>query len=405
MNERILIVEDELGIRTALEMLLEEEGYEIRCLDNGQEAVKLLQGEEYDLVISDIRMPGISGLDMLKEISKLPRRPGIIMMTAYATVETAIQAMKMGAGDFLVKPFSNDLLKMTVYRALEVRELSHENQKLRELERMKKEFIAMIAHELRTPLTSIKGYLKLVLGQKTGELNSLQNEYLDIVLQNSQKLNRIVDKMIDIAYLENNGFSFRKIPINISGILGEVETAVRNICEQNRLQLEIQQPSSLRPIISDPYRLNQIIHILLDNAISFTPPGRRIRLSVDQWKGAGVFQEDGPPRSYVNLSDLENLDYLEISVADEGPGISEEILGRVFEEFYQAEDIYTRHVGGVGLGLSLCKKIVEVMGGRIWVESRLGQGCTFTLILPWRYFLEEPQEPENVTHVWGRLEQ
>ncbi len=396
MNERILIVEDELGIRAALEILLEEEGYEIHCLDNAKEAINLLQAEEYDLVISDIRMPGISGLDMLKEIRKLPGCPGVIMMTAYGTIETAIEAMKMGAGDFLVKPFSNDLLKMTICRVLQVRGLSQENKKLRELERMKKEFIAMVAHELRTPLTSIKGYLKLIMGNKAGELNSVQKEYLNVVLQNGQKLNRIVDKMIDIAYLETKEFSLRTIPTNISGILKEVETSVRNICEQNHLYLEIQQPSPLRPIISDPYRLNQLIHILLDNAISFSPPERHIWLSVNQWKGMESLPADDLPKSYVNFSDLENKDYLEISVKDEGPGISQEILTRVFEEFYQAEDIYTRHVGGVGLGLCLCKKLVEIMGGRIWVKSRLGQGCTFTLILPWRYPLEDSLGPGNI---------
>lgn len=391
MNERILIVEDELGIRTALQMLLEEEGYKIHCLDNGKDALNLLQGEEYDLVISDIRMPGISGLDTLEEICKMPGCPEVIMMTAYGTIETAIKAMKIGARDFLVKPFSNDLLKMTVCRVLERRELSQENQRLRELERMKKEFIAMIAHELRTPLTSIQGFLKLVLGQKAGELNSRQTEYLSMVMQNGQKLNRIVDKMIDIAYLETNEFSLRTVPTDISCILKEVEGAVGNICEQNRLRLEIQKPPSLRPIITDPYRLNQLIHILIDNAISFSPPESHIRLSVDQWKGADSFPEDDLPRSYVDLSDLENMDYLKITVTDQGPGISEEILTRVFEEFYQAENIYTRHVGGVGMGLRLCKKILEVMRGKIWVTSRLGQGCTFTLILPWHYPLEDSQ--------------
>ncbi|MCK5219414.1 response regulator [bacterium] len=396
MNERILIVEDEYSIRTALEILLEEEGYEINCLDNGSEAINLLQGKNYDLVISDIRMPGISGLDMLKEIRKLPSCPGVIMITAYGTIETAIKAMKMGAGDFLVKPFSNDLLKMTVCRVLECREMSQENQRLRELERMKKEFIAIVAHELRTPITSIRGYLKLVLGQKAGKLNPLQNEYLDVVLQNTQKLNRIVDKMIDIAYLETNKSSFQTISTNISGILSEVETAVRNVCELNHLQFEIQQPASLRPIIMDPYRLNQLMHILVDNAISFSPPKGHIWLSANKWKGAGSFQEDNAPNSYVDLSDLENMDYLEITVKDEGPGISEEILTRVFEEFYQAEDIYTRHVGGIGLGLCLCKRIVRVMGGKIWVKSRLGQGCTFTLILPWRYPDEDSQGSKNI---------
>ncbi|MCD4814379.1 response regulator [bacterium] len=405
MSAQILIAEDEVGIRTALTTLLEYEGHQVKTVQDGIQALDIVRGGGYDLVITDIRMPGINGLKLLDEITQLPGAPEVIVMTAYGTIETAIQALKNGARDFLLKPFSNELLRVTVDRALEIRELSVENKKLHELERMKKEFITMIAHELRTPLTAVKGYLKLVLSGMVGELNESQKEYLGVVHQNSENLHEITNRMIDMGNLEMSDFNLDTTSASTLGVIWEAIEEVQESYEKKHLNLEINLATSLRPIMVDSYRMKQIITFLLDNAIAFSRPNRRIWLSVDSWKGVERMKMEDVPMSYVELSDLEPIDYIEISIRDEGPGIPKDKLSQIFEKFYQIEDLYIRQVGGMGIGLSLCKKLVGLMGGKIWVESRLGQGCKFTFVLPWHQPEEQLQAAEEDQTAYAMVSQ
>lgn len=383
MSGKLLIVDDEVGIRTALELLLEEEGYIVKTVPDGKTAIEAVRSEHFDLVLSDVRMPGVSGLELLDEIRHMTVGPELVIMTAYGSIETAIRALKNGARDFLIKPFSNDLLKMTIKRVLQIRELSEENMKLRELERMKKEFITMIAHELRTPLTAIKGYLKLVLSGMAGELRTNQKEYLGVVHQNSERLQSIINKMIDMGQLESADFVLHTMTANALNVIWESISEIHENYEKKRLQLEVNLASTLKPIVVDPQRLKQVINVLLDNAVSFSPPNKHIWLSVQKWGGEESVRQDNLPTSYVEFDNLKDMDYLEVTIRDEGPGIPEEKLSQIFEKFYQVDDLYIRHVGGMGVGLSLCKKIVELMGGKIWVKSSYGYGCRFTFILPW----------------------
>jgi signal transduction histidine kinase len=383
MGAKILVAEDEVGIRTALTILLEGEGYQVTTAKDGNEAMEVVRGKEIDLVVSDIRMPGMSGLEFLEEVRKLPYGPEIILITAFGSVETAIQAMKRGARDFLLKPFSNDLMKMTVRRVLEMRELSEENKKLRELEKMKNEFIAMIAHELRTPLTAIKGYLSLVLSGTVGDLGPMQKKYLQVVQQNSEKLQRVVDEVLDISELEKSEFSLRSIAVNLLNVIGKAMAAVQESLEDKDVKLEVNVDTSLSPALVDPRRLRQVLIALLENAVAFSPAHSRIWVNVRKWAGAEEVRGGDVPVSYVELSDLPAGEYLALDVEDEGPGIPKERLSDVFKKFYQVEELYIRQVGGLGLGLSLCKRIIEIMGGRIWVKSKLGEGSKFTFLLPW----------------------
>ncbi|MCK5242232.1 response regulator [bacterium] len=403
MEANILIVEDEIGIRTALTLFLEGEGFGVKTVKDGEEAMAAIREDKYDLVISDIRMPRLNGLELLDEINKLTVGPEMIIMTAYGSIETAIQAMKNGARDFLLKPFSNDLLKMTVNRVLKIRELSKENKKLHELERMKKEFITMIAHELRTPLTAIKGYLKLVMSGMVGEMIEPQREYLGVVHENGEKLQSIINKMIDMGHMETSGFYLESTSANTLGVIWEAIEEVQKTYEKKQLNLEVVLATTLKPIVVDTYRMKQLITFLLDNAIAFSLPQKKIWLSVDQWKGEKALRQNEVPMSYVDLTDLESMDYLEISVRDEGPGIPKDKLSRIFEEFYQIEDLYIRQVGGMGIGLSLCKKLVTLMGGKIWVKSKVGAGCNFTILLPWKQPVDMDTTTEKENERYEKL--
>ncbi|NTV53127.1 MAG: response regulator [Candidatus Firestonebacteria bacterium] len=399
MNAKILVAEDEVGIRMALTILLEEEGYQVVTACDGNEALAVVRAKEFDLVISDIRMPGMSGLQFLEEVNKIPSAPEIILMTAFGSVETAIQAMKKGARDFLIKPFSNDLLKMTVKRVLERRELSEENHKLHELEKLKNEFIAMIAHELRTPLTAIKGYLSLVLTENAGPLHDLQKKYLRVVNQNSEKLQRIVEEVLDIAQMDKSEFHLHTMPSNLFSIIGKAVAVLQEAVEAKDIRLEVNFDAAAGPISVDRRRFKQVMVALVENAVAFSQAHRSVWISVKPWEGIDTLYQDDVPCSYVDFLSLDPGDYLEISVEDEGPGIPKDMLSEVFKKFYQVEELYVRQVGGMGLGLTLCKRLVETMGGRIWVKSQVGKGSKFAFILPWKKDLEEEKtfDPEEVS--------
>lgn len=384
MGAHILIAEDEMGLRTALCLLLEGEGYQVTAVQDGLEAIDRLRTATYDLLLTDVRMPGLTGLQLLEEVAKLPHdRPEIILFTANGTIETVIEALKHGARDFLLKPFSNEILKLTIQKALHIRELSEENKKMRELERMKKEFIALIAHELSTPLTAIKGYLKLVCSGQTGPIADPARAYLGIVQQKSEQLSNIILKMIDMGKLETTDFQLTNMPLDTSTLVWDVVNEMQPVCEKKQVKLKVDLTAELKPILIDPKRFRQILGLLLDNAITFTAPNKQIHLSVDRWKGADQVTLDPLPGSAVDFTGLAPLDYLQVSVKDEGPGIPEDRLGSLFTSFYQVENLYVRQSGGIGISLSLCKRLVEVMGGRIWVKSRIGEGCCFSFILPW----------------------
>ncbi len=392
MSAKILVAEDEVGIRTALTILLEEEGYHVTTACDGNEAIAVVRGTDIDLVVSDIRMPGMSGLQFLEEVRKIPSAPEIILMTAFGSVETAIQAMKKGARDFLLKPFSNDLLKMTVKRVLEMRELSEENQKLHELEKLKNEFIAMIAHELRTPLTAIKGYLSLVMTEDAGPLVELQKKYLNVVNQNSEKLQRIVEEVLDIAQMDKSEFHLNNTSANLFALIGKAIASVQQSIEEKEIKLEVNFDASLSPVSIDGRRFKQVVVALLENAVAFSQPKSRVWITVKPWTGMDSLYRDNLPCSYVDFLDLTPGEFLEIMIEDEGPGIPKEMLSDVFKKFYQVEELYIRQVGGMGLGLTLCKRIVERMGGKIWVKSSLGKGSKFCFIVPWS------RSSENAEH-------
>ena len=243
-NVRILIVDDEAGVRQVLEQVLQEDGFQVTLAADGRSALKLFEENPFPLVIADIVMPEMNGIELLQSIRKLNSTTQVIIITSYASVETAVEALRCGAYDYLFKPFESlDLVSAAARRALERIELERENRRLlaklqdqnRELEvrvkkrtgeleainrqlikeiqermraqdaaeaanRTRNEFLANMSHELRTPLNHIIGFAKIILSRHFGELNEVQREYLDDVLENGKLLLNIIDSLLDLPY-------------------------------------------------------------------------------------------------------------------------------------------------------------------------------------------------------------
>jgi len=254
------------------------------------------------------------------------------------------------SGLFLILQDITDLAK-------KIEELSTLTERLRELERTRSEFMAMVSHDLHTPLTAIKGSLDVLLHEGVGA--ELSRELMGIAQKNADRLFRMVSDILDLARIEAGRFEIHPEPFDVVSGLQATIDRMRRLIQDRRIELTLQADEGLPLVRADGLRMDQVFTNLLSNALKFTPPGGKIVLSVR------------------GLSD----DIL-VQMRDSGLGIPGEYLGRIFDRFYRVPLPPGEKVEGSGLGLSICKSIVEEHGGRIWAESVPGQGSTFSFTLP-----------------------
>ncbi|RME41933.1 MAG: PAS domain-containing sensor histidine kinase [Chloroflexi bacterium] len=229
----------------------------------------------------------------------------------------------------------------------------------READRMKSEFVLMVSHELRTPLTSIRGFTDLMLGEEAGPLTSDQQEFLKIIKSNADRLVALIDDLLDVSRIESGQIALNFRPIDIEQIIRDVASSIQPLLNRKRQSLTIETPAGLPAAWADPNRVTQILVNLVANAHKYSPEdsGITIRAQVDR-------------------------DELVVSVSDTGPGIKPEDQVHLFNKFYRAGRPTGYRSGGTGLGLSIARSLVEAHGGRIWVDSTVGQGSTFSFTLP-----------------------
>lgn len=230
---------------------------------------------------------------------------------------------------------------------------------LAKVDQMKTEFISMVSHELRTPLTSIKGYVDLVLDGEAGEVNEMQREFLDIVQSNTDRLVALINDLLDISRIESGRLQLNITVLPLDQLIREVITSLRTQMEQRGLSLKLDLPEELPQVRGDRDRVIQVLTNLLSNAYKFTPEGGRISVSAKVTNGR-----------------------VQVNVADTGIGISPRDQRKLFTKFFRTESLMAREVGGTGLGLAIAKSIVEVHGGKIWCQSEVGKGSTFSFTLP-----------------------
>jgi signal transduction histidine kinase len=227
--------------------------------------------------------------------------------------------------------------------------------RLGELEQLKSDFIAIASHELRTPLSLILGYASLLREQ----FEETVGEQLDVVLRAALRLKHLIETMLNLRYLETGKMELACEFFDLRTEIRRVGRAYRSLAEANRLTLEMHVPDKCLIVWADRDKISVVLDNLLSNAVKFTPAGGRV------WMTA-----------------IERRNQVEVVVADNGVGIPQEALKRIFEPFVQVEDHMTRQHGGMGLGLSIVKDLLELHGGRVWAESNPGQGSNFVFVLP-----------------------
>jgi two-component system, OmpR family, sensor histidine kinase VicK len=244
--------------------------------------------------------------------------------------------------------------------------IAKDNSERQMIQRMKDEFVSIINHELRTPLTSLQGSVDLLLTGKLGELSEQGLRMLNIAANNIDRLVQLTSNILDFESLSSGKIAILKHPCDISELVNQTVAAVQAMAGQQGIELLV-LPKSVQ-VCLDAKRIGQVLHHLLANAIRFSNSGGRVWLEVE-------LREDGKVDSIKKP-------YVLVKVRDEGPGIPPDKLEAIFGQFQQADASDTRRQGGAGLGLAICRSIVQQHQGRLWVESTIGQGSIFYLALP-----------------------
>ncbi len=228
-----------------------------------------------------------------------------------------------------------------------------------EVERLKNEFISTVSHELRTPMTSIKGYTDLLVSEKIGALSEQQRHFVQVIKTNADRLTALVNDFLDISRIETGRIKLKISPLDLAALINQVADNFQGQMVEKSLDLVLDLPPDLPPVRADEDRVTQILENLISNAWKYTPEGGQVTVRARVVDG-----------------------FVQVDVSDTGIGIAEKDLEHVFDRFYRTEQAEVRAVAGTGLGLSIVKMFVELLGGKIWVESQVNQGTTFSFTLP-----------------------
>ncbi len=486
----LLVIDDDPTMRDGCSRILSKSGWTVLTAENGQKGLDEIRSRPggIDVVLLDLMMPGVSGMEVLEQSLEITPDLLVIVITGYATVQLAVEAMKKGAYDFIPKPFTPDQLRIVVKRALEKRALQRETEFLRrdrerslrdistekskiktiinsmgdgilvcdqdgsvvltnpaanrmlelsehdligkkaseaglpsalaatignsltrrektytsiseelgpaeskeiflrahtapvrddfdqtigtvtvlqdirplkEIDKMKSEFIAMVAHELRAPIATVEQQLTTVLDKAVGELTEQQQRLLSRAKERAEGLLVLIKDLLDLSKIEAGRMVQYREPLALQEVIGHVIDFMRIEADRKQIELESDYPPQPSLICADRNSMEEVFVNLISNAIKYTPEKGKVRIAVGEEHG-----------------------FVKATVSDTGIGIEKEDLPRIFDKFYRVKSAQTRQIIGTGLGLSIVKSIMDAHLGSITVESEVGKGTTFSLYFP-----------------------
>lgn len=362
-RQTVMIVDD---TPANIEILSESLGddYELFFATSGADALELLHADKPDLILLDVMMPGMDGYQLCSILKGDPetRNIPIVFVTAMTQEEDEIRGLELGAIDYITKPISPHIVRARVKNHLELKRYRDLLEALASsAERAKKEFLRSVSHELRTPLTPIIGMTDLVL---TTEEDHDKRKYLSLVQKAALKLLGIIEDLIETSRVEGESGCAENLPFMLRPFLEGTVLGLDLLAHSNGIQFRLSVDPALPEAISaDQPMLYKVLSILLGNAVKFTGKGE-VTLEVRR----------------VQSGDAGEL--LHFSVSDSGIGIEHEDLERIFTDFTQSDGSISRGYQGLGLGLTLARRHVELMGGRIWAERNPGGGALFQVEIP-----------------------
>lgn len=368
----LAVVDDELGIRLGVSSILSDMimdipdvGCRIRLQvsswADGESFIESLDHSTPQIVLLDSKLPGIGGMDILE--GTLSKHPDVvtIMITAYATLESAVRATKLGAYDFLAKPFTPEELRVTVRKAIHHYVLAAQARRLMEENRtVRFQFISVLAHELKSPINAVDGYLDLIRNRMLGPELSAYDGMIERSSLRIAGMRKLINDLLDLTRIESGQRIRSMEPLILedlarSAIEGQ-ETAARE--RGIRIDLTVEPGLSIQ---ADRMEMEMVFNNLVSNAVKYNRPDGTVKVALSR-RG----------------------DEVEVQVTDTGWGMSKEETTRLFSDFARIKNEHTRDIPGSGLGLSLVKKLSSLYGGSVEVESEPGVGSSFRVRLPFQ---------------------
>ncbi|HYG10827.1 MAG TPA: response regulator [Pyrinomonadaceae bacterium] len=391
---KILVVEDEPELRHAYARMLEAAGYEVSEAATGGDCLRVARAVRPDLILLDVTLPDASGVEVCGQIKADPELAAIFVVNISGletSAENEAEVLDAGADGYIAKPIQERQLLANIKAFLRIKatektlresearyrqlaeELKESNRRLEEYNRLKAEFVANMSHELRTPLTAIIGFANLAqITKQTEPIPELCANAFERILRNGRHLLALIDDVLDISKIEAGRMKVHREHFDLAELVQGTFSELQSLAEQKGIGYKLRIADHLPVAFTDPLRVRQVIVNLLSNAIKFTAKGS-VEAELTAW-GETEFR---------------------FVVRDTGVGIDDQALSLIFERFRQVDGSMTRVAGGAGLGLSIVRQIVQLLGGKIEVTSERERGSTFVVTLP--LVGPEPGLPESLS--------
>ncbi len=366
---RVLVVDDEPGMRRGVARTLrnftvtvpnveQAVRFDIEEAESGEVALAKIAAAPPDIMLLDHKMPGISGLDVLHHVAVTKSDILTVMITAYASIETAVAATKQGAYDFLAKPFTPDELRNTVRKATVRIALAREARKLADERRQVRfQFIRVLGHELKSPLSAVDGFLQLVQNRTLGNDLVAYEEVLRRSRDRLQGMFKLIADLLDMTRIESGQMERHLEEIDLVEVARSAVELQRAEADRRGIICTVQSVEPVA-ILADCGEMEMVFNNLVSNAVKYNRDQGRVDITI-----------------------VPEIDRVQIRVADTGIGLTEQEAEKLFGEFVRIKNDKTRNIHGSGLGLSIVKKIADLYAGDVSVSSRADEGSTFTISL------------------------
>ncbi len=366
---RILICDDEMGMRMGVARALRnfvvtapeldgEVSFDVEQAETGEQALEKITAEPPHILLLDLKLPGMSGLDVLEEINPRNLETLTVMITAYASIETAVRATKTGAYDFLAKPFTPTELKNTVTKAAKHLLIARQARLLaQEKRQIRFQFISVLAHELKAPINAVEGYLNILRDGTAGDNPAVQAQITERCGKRISGMRKMITDLLDLTRIESGQKKRELTQVDVREI---AEMAIETLlpdAQARDITMDLHTDGSLS-LLGDPGEIEIILNNFVSNAVKYNRDGGRVDVRLSR-------EDDG----------------LLIAVSDTGIGMSEEECQKLFGDFVRIKNAKTSGILGSGLGLSIVKKLAGLYGGVPCVSSTPDEGSTFSVTL------------------------